>query len=145
MPALTLLGTGDPYPRSSFMSKKQIVQSRQIAYRKQCGRCIYCSLPMWLHTPEELAMPLGLKPSSVKSLQCTAEHLHPKSEGGTQRVSNIAAACKFCNSRRHQRKSPPDPLAYRQMVANRLQRGKWHAPPLIALFLREPSESIALK
>jgi hypothetical protein len=127
------------------MSKRQIVRSRNTAFRNQCGRCFYCDMPMWLKTPDELAAPLGLKTRVVRCLQCTAEHLQPKSEGGTERASNIAAACKLCNFRRHQRKSAPDPTSYRVLVSSRLRKGRWHAAQLLALLHRDMPPSFRLQ
>jgi hypothetical protein len=39
---------------------------------------------------------------NLSSFACTAEHLLPQSQGGTDDPQNIAAACKLCNNSRDQ-------------------------------------------
>jgi hypothetical protein len=79
---------------------------------------------MWLKTPGEL---LPLKLRHTRRFQATAEHLRARCDGGTHAGSNIAAACLYCNSHRHRRKKPFDPLAYQAHVLRRLTNKKWHA------------------
>nr|WP_209399021.1 HNH endonuclease [Marinobacter salsuginis] len=55
------------------------------------------------------------------------EHLVAHSEGGSAGQSNIVAACRFCNEKRHTRKNPPDPQAYSALVERRLQKGGWNS------------------
>lgn len=93
----------------------------------QEGRCYYCGLPMWdaaLDHPLPATGNAGRRP---RALQCTAEHLLPRSEGGADTAENIVAACLFCNSARHQRKRPPTPEAYRVYVQRRMAAGRWLA------------------
>ena len=94
---------------------KQLHRSRQIAFNRQCGKCYYCGISMWLdgsgHSPR---------------LQCTAEHLKARAEGGSDRPENIVAACAHCNQTRHKRKRPPEPSSYREEVRRRVRRGGWH-------------------
>lgn len=101
---------------------KNTRQKKMIA---QGGRCYYCDLPMW----ENVAAAVPREHCNTKSapnvLRCTAEHLHPRSEGGQDTASNIVAACWFCNTRRHQRKRPLSPEAYRQHVQQRMAAGRW--------------------
>lgn len=99
----------------------KIQQLRALAYRAQHGRCCYCGTSMWLSAPEEL----GLRPRSAKPFQCTAEHLMARQDGGRDSTGNIADACWLCNHRRHQRKSPPSPDAYKALVQRRVAKGKW--------------------
>lgn len=94
---------------------------RTLAYHRQHGRCCYCDLPMWLSSPAELK----LRNRAAKPFQCTAEHLLARRDGGRDVAVNIAAACWLCNTRRHQRKTPPHPDAYRALVQRRMARGKW--------------------
>ena len=103
---------------------------RTDAFHAQMGRCCYCDLPMWNTSPDELK-PLGLRARTVAPLRCTAEHLVAQQDGGRDAACNIAAACWLCNTRRHKRKSPPEPEAFRAFVQKRLARGKWH-PPVVA-------------
>ncbi|MBC7163822.1 MAG: HNH endonuclease [Roseovarius sp.] len=93
----------------------------------QEGRCYYCDLPMW--DPElGHAMPeICRAPAMRRYLRCTAEHLHPRSEGGADATGNIVAACWYCNTRRHHRKAPPSPDVHRARVQERMAKGKWLA------------------
>lgn len=99
--------------------------ARDAAYKAQGGRCCYCNLPMWRSTPQELA-PLGLRPKTATPLRCTAEHLVARQDGGGNARSNISAACWLCNVRRHRRKNPPAPEAYREFVQRKMAKGTWH-------------------
>lgn len=114
---------------------------RTRAFHKQEGRCLYCGWLMWLSSPTELAGP-GLRPRTVVPLQCTAEHLVAKQSGGSDHGNNIAAACWLCNQRRHKRKSPPSPEAYRALVQKRIAKGKWHSPAVARLRVKSLSRSL---
>ena len=103
----------------------RLQRSRDRAFQSQCGRCYYCNVLMWLHVPEELG-PFRVSQEQAARLRCTAEHLHPESEGGSDRLENIAAACAHCNHTRHKRKVPPQPEAYRSDVRRRVGRRSWH-------------------
>jgi len=92
----------------------QLRHARQQAFTRQGGKCYYCGLPMW-----------NTEPGGPWQLRCTAEHLTPRSEGGSNGQANIAAACAFCNHTRHKRKRPPDPLQYRNEIQRRVARGGW--------------------
>ncbi|MEZ5586276.1 MAG: HNH endonuclease [Sedimenticolaceae bacterium] len=107
-----------------------IVKHRQNAFNRQQGRCYYCGMPMWQRHPEEVAPLLGVKPRTVSGLQCTAEHLVARQDGGTNTKKNIAAACRTCNGRRHKATRPLSPPEYRQKVQGRVKAGKWHPAPI---------------
>ncbi|MFT3807262.1 HNH endonuclease [Arenimonas sp.] len=81
---------------------------------------------MWLDDLPIFATLYRLPSRQARQLQCTAEHLLARRDGGDDSPDNIAAACRFCNAHRHQRKSPPSPLRYRELVSKRLARGSWH-------------------
>lgn len=112
---------------------QSIKNLRERAYMAQQGCCFYCSISMWLHVPEEVAAPFDLTTSSVACLQCTAEHLVPKSEGGRDTEANVVAACLHCNRTRHRLKVPPSPIQYREHIQRRIVRGGWHPSMLRAL------------
>ncbi|WP_374104148.1 HNH endonuclease [Burkholderia sp. LMG 13014] len=59
-------------------------------------------------------------------LQCTAEHLHARMDGGKDCQGNIVAACRICNARRHRRKAARDPREHRSYVRRCINRRKWH-------------------
>lgn len=104
----------------------KIAQIRLRAYRAQSARCIYCGAPMWYQNPEAFAATHGISLADARRFQATAEHLQAKCDGGADALLNIAAACIFCNRKRHQRKTAPHPDAYRVYVQRRIAMGKWH-------------------
>jgi|CXWL01.1.fsa_nt_gi hypothetical protein len=53
-------------------------------------------------------------------MKCTAEDLVARKDGGHNRSSNIAAVYFLCNQRRHKRKVPLSPDAYRAWVQQKL-------------------------
>nr|WP_279612553.1 HNH endonuclease [Paraburkholderia phymatum] len=71
---------------------------------------------------KNFALPLR----QVRYLQCTAEHLNPRMNGGSNSHRNIVAACRTCNARRHRAKAPRDPISHQRHVQNRMRRKKWH-------------------
>lgn len=81
---------------------------------------------MWRGALEPFAHHHGITPGQARQLQCTAEHLVARQDGGKDGVSNIVAACWACNQRRHKRKCAPEPTAYRVLVQDRISRGGWH-------------------
>ncbi|HCB42962.1 MAG TPA: restriction endonuclease [Pseudomonas sp.] len=107
----------------------QYSKNRQTAFQAQSGRCCYCGFLMWQDNPEVFATAHRILPAQAHHFQCTAEHLKARSEGGTNKASNIAAACKRCNQLRHRRKKAPSPQEYQEMVQKRLAQGKWHSIP----------------
>lgn len=111
---------GKPYCNQARQKKlKAIRRKKMIA---QGGRCWYCGLPMW---EAEQARARGEAPP--RALRCTAEHLHPRGEGGADTADNIVAACLFCNNQRHRRKSPRSPEEHRRHVQQRMAAGRWLA------------------
>ncbi|WP_366919309.1 HNH endonuclease [Variovorax ginsengisoli] len=62
------------------MDLSLIPKLRRRACRAQDGLCFYCRLQM---------------------TNPTAEHLIPRQHGGPTTASNIVAACRRCNERRH--------------------------------------------
>lgn len=96
----------------------------------QGGRCYYCDLPMWDPEMDPAVPEICQAPPLRKYLRCTAEHLHPRSDGGADAPTNIVAACWYCNTRRHHRKEPPSPDAHRARVRERMANGKWLAAHL---------------
>ena len=99
---------------------------RLAAFKRQQGHCYYCGLPMWLEKPTAFAKKCGITERESARLQCTAEHLVARQDGGRNSRENIAAACRFCNGTRHRISSPLMPKRYRDHVLRRLRAGKWH-------------------
>lgn len=112
---------------------KSISKHRLATYKRQQGRCYYCGLPMWLKSADELAKGLGVKARTIKGLQCTAEHLVARQDGGDNSTENIVAACRTCNGCRHRKAVPLSPWEHRERVQARLRAGKWHPQALVRL------------
>ena len=102
---------------------------RHKAFSSQSHRCFYCHALMWETDPADFISLYRAPPYLVKKLQCTAEHLKPRSEGGKNVVENIVAACAFCNHTRHKAKKPLEPSLYFNRVQSRVAHGHWLQVP----------------
>lgn len=87
-------------------SFNRIVRKR---YWQQRRRCIWCGELTWCRTvmrardaAKEFGIAMGERGSrkALRHRMATAEHIWPKSLGGTNGVANIVMACQLCNSRR---------------------------------------------
>ena len=110
---------------------RTIVRWRLQAVAKQNGLCFYCRCPLYEQRKVDLetfASRYALSLRQARHFLSTAEHLLPKSEGGTDQAENIVAACVHCNSKRHRRRNAPSYQEYRDYVRRRLGSGKWHPP-----------------
>src|SRR4249919_2488534 len=108
------------------MSSKSLVRHRSAACVKQGNRCYYCTTAMWSGSPDLFCRKFRLRRAEALKFQCTAEHLHPKQNGGTNCAANIVAACRTCNLRRHKPRKPANPTDYRTHVRARVAKEKWH-------------------
>jgi hypothetical protein len=108
------------------MSKLSLSRLRAVAFTRQGGRCYYCAVPIWLIDAKSFAQKHPLTQRQTKWLQCTAEHLIARQDGGTDSPDNIAAACLYCNQHRHRCRVAPSPSMFRQRVRLRMARGGWH-------------------
>ena len=99
-------------------------------FQKQNGFCFYCKQPMWLGSSEEYRRTYCITKKQARHRQATAEHLTPKSDGGSNSIANLVAACRFCNSHRHRSCKLKSPDEYAKYVTSRLARGKWHVAKL---------------
>ncbi|UWQ15360.1 HNH endonuclease [Aliiroseovarius sp. M344] len=104
---------------------KKTSKIRRAKMLAQGGRCYYCDLPMWEHEAEKVGWPDLWTNEKPKTLQCTAEHLVPRSDGGVDTPENIVAACWFCNTTRHKRKQVRSPQEHRAHVKKRMRKGRW--------------------
>jgi hypothetical protein len=103
------------------------IQARRAhAFEIQRGRCCYCQQPMWLADMPAFARTHGLTLRQALRFRCTAEHLQARTDGGGNGAPNIAAACLWCNTRRHRRKRPPSPADFRALVLRRMKLNRWH-------------------
>jgi hypothetical protein len=108
-------------------------KSRIAAFKRQNECCYYCDMPIWLRNFNAFAAKHGLTKRQSLHLQCTAERLVARQDGGTDGRDNIVAACRFCNLRRHRGRSAPSPETYQKQVQRRLDGGRWHTPKLLRL------------
>jgi 5-methylcytosine-specific restriction endonuclease McrA len=99
---------------------------RYKAFKRQTGRCYYCGLAIWIKGPEEFAHRREISFKQAAQLQCTAEHLIARRDGGSDSPQNIVAACAYCNRRRHSQKSARSPEKHRTHVRARMARKRWH-------------------
>ncbi len=107
-------------------------RAREVAVQRQAGICFYCETPVVTRCIDRaLVAKAGLSPRQAKRLQCTAEHLVPRSCGGDCDRSNIVAACLFCNQTRHRCKKVRSPEQYARHVRNRIAAGRWHPPEVV--------------
>jgi len=100
---------------------KSIKNKRHAAYVAQSCRCFYCTAPMWEGGPDQFALKYGITLRQARLLCCTAEHLTPRSEGGSNAAENIAAACLHCNRTRHRAHKPLASHAYLRLVRSRVR------------------------
>lgn len=68
--------------------ERESTRLRNRAFRRQGGRCHYCSISMTRGDHPQI------------NTTCTAEHLVPLALGGTNDERNIVAACNKCNTER---------------------------------------------
>lgn len=99
---------------------------RTAAFHQQAGRCFYCRCQMWLGDKTAFVQRFNISIDQAACLQCTAEHLVARQDGGLDSEGNIVAACLWCNRKRHQRKKAKPSLCYRSEVQRRMCRRKWH-------------------
>jgi len=86
---------------------------------------------MWHRDQERFCTQHNLTPGDTQFLQCTAEHLVARKDGGGDDAANIAAAHLICNRGRHQRKKPLEVDRYRMLVRTRVREGRWHQPQVL--------------
>jgi 5-methylcytosine-specific restriction endonuclease McrA len=73
-------------------------------YIAQAGECCYCGKVMLAvgdMTVRRFASLYGLTLAVAKQRVATLEHLQRRAEGGLATRNNVALACLFCNSKRH--------------------------------------------
>ena len=113
----------------------QPIKSKRLrAYNSQHGKCYYCGIRMWLDDPHEVRQNRRVPLRALSQMRCTAEHLHARSDGGSDKRSNIVAACLFCNRNRHRMKRPMDAAKYREFVKKRIRKKRWYMPQIRKLF-----------
>ena len=102
-----------------------LVMHRHAAFLRQNTRCWYCTCPMWEADPADFAMAVGTTRKQARLLQCTAEHLVAKCEGGKDVATNIVAACRYCNVGRHKAKNPLPAQAMVGRVRKLVAQERW--------------------
>lgn len=124
LPAGLCNRAGGSFDRDSCMSKKTR-KLRGKALILQQGKCYYGGSPIWDSGLSTFAATHAITLRQAALLRCTAEHLKARSDGGSDSVSNVVAACLYCNRSRHSRPSPMSPELYRCHVRSRMARGRW--------------------
>ncbi|WP_223468100.1 HNH endonuclease [Massilia soli] len=83
---------------------------------------------MWLTGSDDFARSHRLPPRLARYLQCTAEHLMARRDDGSDTVTNVVAACLWCNRMRHQgrAKKAPEALIYKAQVSRLVALRRWH-------------------
>lgn len=61
---------------------KTFIKSRSTAFERQKGRCFYCDDPMWRGALEPFTHLHRITLGQAHQLQCTAEHLVARQDGG---------------------------------------------------------------
>lgn len=118
------------------MNLNKLQKLRHKAFVRQNCRCFYCTLPIWEGDPAEFMARYGICLRKARHLRCTAEHLIAQQDGGVDSALNIAAACVWCNRKRHSRRQhkAPSPEEYKARVTELISNRKWH--PAIELCQR---------
>lgn len=99
---------------------------RESSLQRQRGRCFYCHVLLAPAKFEAFAKRFKLSPEQVKPLQCTAEHLKARKDGGQDKPGNIVAACRKCNEGRHSHGNDFPPHKYKAQIAKQIAQHKWH-------------------
>src|SRR3546814_1576916 len=67
----------------------KLTKFREIRFYQQNGRCHYCGDPMWTTDSAKFAKIYQVSNKQARWRQATAEHLIPRSKGGSDRRVNI--------------------------------------------------------
>ena len=118
------------------MSDSRTRRYRDQRAAEQHHLCYYCLFPMWTTEAKVFADAHHITIAEAARFRCTAEHLQALCEGGTSRLGNIVAACRFCNERRHRRNKRLSPDVYMVRVRRHVAKLRWHPSRLHKL--REP-------
>ena len=86
---------------SRIQNSKQRKIARETLWKKQGGLCVWCTRPMQFECA-------ATGPRNPR--EATIEHLKRKADGGTNRLENLALACRECNMARE---ANPDGRRYR--------------------------------
>jgi len=84
------------------------VQTRRSVEARAQGRCEYCRCPAD-HTPDDFA----------------AEHIIPRSGGGTDDLDNLAWSCQGCNNRKFTATQAVDPETAAEVMLYHPRRHMW--------------------
>ena len=113
---------------------RKLTTIRKTKYAAQKGLCYYCRQPTWVKDGIAFCKIHRLSARFAARLQCTAEHLVARCDGGCDRADNIVAACLFCNRTRQITSEPkalqkprPAKTPRRKMarVQSTLAQDKW--------------------
>lgn len=106
--------------------KSNIIRHRHSSFIAQSATCYYCEFPLWEGDLDSFARARKIPASKLVLLQCTAEHLLARQDGGKNSKENIVAACLRCNQTRHKLRPAPSPDSYRTLVQKLVRKERWH-------------------
>jgi hypothetical protein len=106
-----------PHLGDGILNSQRI--KRQYVWAKTGGRCWYCGARLYR---------LGQADTEVKKrLVFTADHLHPRSDGGRGRANKVPA-CKYCNSHKSSRSVEQFRLWVHALLFDRARRVNTSTP-----------------
>ncbi|TIU41352.1 MAG: HNH endonuclease, partial [Mesorhizobium sp.] len=120
----------------------KLAKVRNLRAEQQDWLCFYCRFTMWERDVDAFSKRYGIGKRLANRFQCTAEHLTPVQNGGSNNLENIVAACKFCNQTRHKMRKVPSAEKYRQHVRKRVRAGKWHPRELYQMATSENTVAV---
>lgn len=129
---LSLRQPGPSHQPESPSMPTNIAKARSSAACRQQHRCYYCNVPMWNPCDASFLKEHRLSSAQAKLLQCTAEHIQARCDGGSHSGCNIVAACLHCNRTRHRARKPLDAELYRQHVQAKVKKGRWQTHRLLS-------------
>ena len=122
------------------MTRLQKIRRRKAIEQQE--RCFYCGHLTWSSFPDQFAARHGMSRRAANHFRQTAEHLKACCEGGRAVPSNIVMACLYCNSRRHRRQSPMEPMAFKAKIKELLGQGRWHGRQVCLAHIRNRERTI---
>lgn len=118
-----------PEDISAWWTKYAAIRRRRLwkLSEQQNHRCCYCSRRTWMFDQTEPEKPFEIDrlPGMSKGQMATADHIIPRSHGGSEGLSNLIMACLRCNNLRGDMpamafwEAIQDPVKIRSLIAER--------------------------
>ncbi len=126
-----LAGAPSNFMEPAMALTPRVFRLRTQAFVSQGFRCFYCRLEMWSGDVDAYAKRWGLTGAQSVGLECTAEHLIARKDGGQDTAENVVAACLTCNRRRHRWMPNAHWSVYAAAVAVQMAKGHWRKRALL--------------